>query len=212
MRLTSIIKALFKKPYVPEPGKIPPSWERYAEYIDIHPTALIAPHATIKFYNLPKTPCKMLKVGAMSHIFGHFALLKEGAEIIVGERCQIGSSHIISSKSILIEDDVIMSWGVTVIDTDTHSHCWDERKNDVVMGYQDYLKDTNNILLNKDWSSVLSYSVCIEKKSWIGFNSIILKGVHLAEGTIVGAGAVVTKSFDEKGKSLGGNPAKILKD
>ena len=50
--------------------------------------------------------------------------------------------------------------------------------------------------------------VCIKNDCWLGANSIILPGVTLEEGTIVGAGAVVAKSYLEKGGTLLGVPAK----
>src|SRR3569832_319860 len=107
------VRKVCQKPYVAVPGMLPPSWQPYRDYIDIHPTALIAPGATVQFYSLPKTPRKMLRIGEMSHIFGHFAFLREVADITVGARCQIGSSHFISANSIAIGDDVLMAWGIT---------------------------------------------------------------------------------------------------
>lgn len=46
---------------------------------------------------------------------------------------------------------------------------------------------------------------------WIGMNAVILPGVELGDRTIVGAGAVVTKSFPEGHCVLGGNPARVLR-
>ena len=51
----------------------------------------------------------------------------------------------------------------------------------------------------------------IGKKCWIGMNSVILPGVTLGDGTVVGAGAVVTKSFEEGHCVIAGNPAKLLR-
>lgn len=45
---------------------------------------------------------------------------------------------------------------------------------------------------------------------WIGARAIILPGVKIAEGTVVGAGAVVTKAT-EPWSVVGGNPAKLIK-
>ncbi len=51
----------------------------------------------------------------------------------------------------------------------------------------------------------------IGKECWIASNAVILPGVQLGDHTIVGAGAVVTKSFPEGWCVLGGVPAKIIK-
>lgn len=53
--------------------------------------------------------------------------------------------------------------------------------------------------------------VVINDNCWIGMNSVILPGVVLGEGTVVAAGAVVTKSFEEGHCIVGGVPAKIIK-
>lgn len=53
--------------------------------------------------------------------------------------------------------------------------------------------------------------VHIGKNCWIGMNSVILPGVTLGEKTIVGAGAIVTKSFPDGNCVIAGNPAKIIK-
>jgi len=45
---------------------------------------------------------------------------------------------------------------------------------------------------------------------WIGANAVILPGVSLGDRVIVGAGSVVTHSF-ESGVVIGGNPAEVLR-
>jgi acetyltransferase-like isoleucine patch superfamily enzyme len=42
-------------------------------------------------------------------------------------------------------------------------------------------------------------------------NAVILPGVTLGENTIVGAGAIVTKSFPEGWCVLAGNPARVIR-
>lgn len=49
----------------------------------------------------------------------------------------------------------------------------------------------------------------IGKNCWLGANSVILPGVELGDNVIVGAGAVVTKSFPDN-VILGGVPAKVI--
>lgn len=50
----------------------------------------------------------------------------------------------------------------------------------------------------------------IEDDCFIGWQSIILKGVTISKGSIVGAGALVTKDVPEY-SVVAGNPAKVIK-
>ena len=51
----------------------------------------------------------------------------------------------------------------------------------------------------------------IGKYCWIGANVVILPEVALGDHTIVGAGSVVTKSFEKGNCIIGGSPAKEIK-
>lgn len=53
--------------------------------------------------------------------------------------------------------------------------------------------------------------VVIGEKCWIGMNSMILPGVVLGNHTIVGAGSIVTHSFEEGECIVAGNPARVIK-
>ncbi len=70
--------------------------------------------------------------------------------------------------------------------------------------------EEKKIGLYKDWSNVKSSPITIKDKAWIGFNSIILKGVTIGEGAVVAAGSVVTQDVPDYAV-VGGNPAKIIK-
>ncbi|MBI1292301.1 acyltransferase [bacterium] len=49
------------------------------------------------------------------------------------------------------------------------------------------------------------------KDCWIGMNAVILPGVQLGDKTVVGAGAVVTKSFPQGHCIIAGNPAREIR-
>ena len=51
----------------------------------------------------------------------------------------------------------------------------------------------------------------IEDDVWIGANAIVLKGVTIGEGSIIAAGAVVTKNVPAY-SLVGGNPAKVIRE
>lgn len=53
--------------------------------------------------------------------------------------------------------------------------------------------------------------VVIGDHCWIGMNAVILPGVELGPNTIVGAGAVVTKSYKNGNCILGGVPARVIR-
>lgn len=56
-----------------------------------------------------------------------------------------------------------------------------------------------------------SEPIIIGDNCWLGADSILLSGVKLAEHTIVAAGAVVTKSFEDGNCVIAGVPAKMVK-
>ena len=62
-----------------------------------------------------------------------------------------------------------------------------------------------------DISSHINGEINIGEYSWIGMGAIVLPNVTLGPNTIVGAGAVVTKSFEDGFCLIGGNPAKLIK-
>lgn len=55
-------------------------------------------------------------------------------------------------------------------------------------------------------------SIILGECCWIAKNAVVLPGIQLGPHTIVGAGAVVTKSFPDGWCVLVGNPAKKIKE
>ena len=53
--------------------------------------------------------------------------------------------------------------------------------------------------------------VTIEDKVWIGANVIVLPGVTIGEGSIIGAGSVVTKDIPPRVIAVG-NPCKVIRE
>lgn len=68
----------------------------------------------------------------------------------------------------------------------------------------EYIMDSHDKLPGND------APVIIEDDVWCGANVTILKGVTIGQGSVVAAGAVVTKSFPPY-SIIGGVPAKLLK-
>ncbi len=53
--------------------------------------------------------------------------------------------------------------------------------------------------------------VALGNHVWMGRGSFLTKNASIAAGSIVAAGAVVTKAFNEENCIVGGNPAKVIK-
>lgn len=54
-------------------------------------------------------------------------------------------------------------------------------------------------------------NVRIDRHVWVAAHCVLLKGVHVKEGSVVATGACVTKAFEESNVILAGNPAKVVK-
>jgi acetyltransferase-like isoleucine patch superfamily enzyme len=118
----------------------------------------------------------------------------------IGDRCYIGASNFVCHTGIDVGDDVVMSWGVTVVDHNSHALNWTDRQHDVA-------KWKSN---QKDWRAVKIAPVHIGNKVWIGFGAVILKGVTVGEGAVIGAHAVVTKDVPPYAV-VAGNPAVLVR-
>ena len=60
-----------------------------------------------------------------------------------------------------------------------------------------------NPTVNKKYRSIKNGPITIDRLAIIGANSVILPNVHIGEGTVVGAGSVVTKNLDPWGVYIG---------
>lgn len=205
MEVLKKIKSFFFKPSasaVLQPGNFNPIYNPYVK----HGTGNYFQNLVISYRGLNPKIC--LEVGNDSVINGTYVFENDNGFVSVGSRTFIGGGTFISVEKIEIGDDVLISWGCTFMDNNAHSLIWEERQNDV----KDWKKalEFGEIGTYKDWSNVNKAPIKIENKSWIGFNSIILKGVTIGEGAIVAAGSVVTNDV-LPWTVVGGNPAREIK-
>lgn len=142
-----------------------------------------------------------VKIGEECIINCNISFDDPGGRISIGDRCYIGASHLVCHSGITIGNDVVISWGVTIVDHDSHSLDWELRKNDV----------TNWGLGKKDWTGISIKPVVIQDKVWIGFGASILKGVTVGEGAAIGANAVVTRDVPPYAV-VAGNPSRVIRN
>lgn len=149
-----------------------------------------------------------MKIGNNCIISGDFIFETSTGKIIIGDNTFIGGSMFVCVNEILIGNDVMISWGCTIVDNNAHSLDSQERAVDMRDAHR--ALDEGRIGIYKDWTIVKNSPIEIKDKVWIGFNSIIMKGVTIGEGAIVASGSVVTKSVPAYAV-VGGNPARIIK-
>jgi len=123
------------------------------------------------------------------------------AHVTIGTRTFIGGSKLISANRIIVGDDVLISWGCTIVDHDSHSIYWSKRASDVL----DWARGIKN------WQNVNKGVIHIHNKVWVGANVTVLKNVTVGEGAVIGTGSVVTKDVPAW-TIVAGNPAKIIKE
>ncbi len=143
----------------------------------------------------------VLSIGPDSIVEAAIRYDRAGAAVRIGERTFIGASTLVCAEAIEIGDDVLVSWGCTVVDHNSHAIAWHDRRRDV----------TNWFVGKKDWANVERSVVRIGNRVWIGFNVIVLKGVSIGEGAVVGAGSVVTRDVPPY-TVVAGNPARPIRE
>lgn len=92
--------------------------------------------------------------------------------IVIGDNVAINSfTHIWGQGGVIIGNNVMIASHVSIISV-THD------KNTIQMRYTKVMKE-----------------ILIEDDVWIGSHAIILPGVNIGQGSIIGAGAVITKDI-----------------
>ena len=112
-----------------------------------------------------------------------------GKGIRVGDRSVIGLDCLVIGPLVL-GDDVMMGPRCTILGVNHRTDSLDEPMN--AQGLEN------------------ERPVIVEDDVWIGAGSTILPGRRIGKGSIVGAGAVVTKDV-EPYSIVGGNPARLLR-
>lgn len=155
---------------------------------------------TVLFWRVRACQGAILTVGDQSLIRNMIAFERAGARVRIGNRSFIGGGIFSVAQEVVVGDDVLLSWGVTVTDHNSHAIEFSQRAQDVV----------NYIHGIKQWDNIAIKPVVIGNKVWIGFNVSILKGVTVGEGAVIGAGSVVTKDVPPW-TVVAGNPARVIR-
>jgi acetyltransferase-like isoleucine patch superfamily enzyme len=112
----------------------------------------------------------------------------------VGDDCLLSSS-----VGIDIGEQVLIAHGVQIFDNDSHPLESSARAGDFAA-----------VLTHGARGVIAAAPVRIERRAWIGFHAIILKGVTVGENSVIAAGSVVTQDIPANSVAAG-NPARVIK-
>ena len=115
---------------------------------------------------------------------------REDAALEIGENFGMTGGSICSAERIIIGDNVTVGANTTIMDTDFHPF--------------DPIQRRSNKAYEKTAPIVIKNGV------FIGMNCLILKGVSIGQGSVVGAGSVVTHDVPPN-VIVAGNPAQVVR-
>lgn len=133
---------------------------------------------------------KNVRIAKKCRLQGNIEL---GNNIVIGE----GALLVSSIATIKIHDYVVFGPNVTIYTGDHQSNILGKHIIEIKEN------DKTGIELDKD--------VIIESGCWIGTRAIILKGVTIGKGSIIGAGAIVTKDVPPYSIYVGTPELKVFK-
>ena len=128
---------------------------------------------------------KLIIKGPFTVMDNAYWIVRGGAELILGSGYMNSNSQVVCSQKIEFGEHVAIADGVLIRDCDDHD------------------------ILYSDYHKTAPIRIC--DHVWIGQRATILKGVTIGEGSIVAAGAVVTKDVPPH-SIVAGVPAKVIKE
>jgi len=130
----------------------------------------------------------------------HFAIGKEG-RIQIGDYCYFTDTVLLCEEELRIGNYVVMSWNVTIADTDFHPIEPAERIADAIA--------CSTLSDGRSRPEIKRKPVIIEDAVWIGPGATILKGVRVGAGSFIEPGAMVTRDVPPRSRVMG-NPAQVI--
>lgn len=144
-----------------------------------------------------RDPGLVLGDGVAVYTWTSFSIEREGF-MEVGDETVLVGAQFMCAEHIRIGSRVVISYNVTIADSDFHPRDPDVRREDVRALAPGSTRPR---------PPLDSSPVSVDDGAWIGIGALILKGVHIGAGAHVGAGSVVTRDVPANAR-VSGNPAR----
>jgi acetyltransferase-like isoleucine patch superfamily enzyme len=185
------------------PRTLPWDWYegRVPDNVQVDDTAYIETTFSFRFFRSQRTPGVEYGRGASTYLGTMFDVGPNG-RVVLGEFALVHGARIICDSEITIGDHALISWNVVLMDT--------YRIPTDPGGRREELKQVPQRAWRIATADVPARPVHIGHAVWIGFESCVLPGVTIGEGSIVGARSVVTQDVPPF-TIVAGNPARIVR-
>lgn len=176
------------------PGTIP-------ENVFIDETAYVETTFSFQFFRSERERAVAYGRGASTYLGTMFDVGPAG-RVTLGDYALVHGARIICDSEIVIGDYALISWNVVLMDTYRVPHDTLARRRE--------LEKVPTREKRIAGACVEAKPIHIGRNVWIGFDSCVLPGVSIGEGSIVGARSVVTQSV-EPFTIVAGNPARVVR-
>ena len=121
------------------------------------------------------------------------------AHVQIGAFALLNGARIIADREILVGDHCLISWNVVLMDTYRFSLDSAPRR-----------KQLEQVARKQNPETTQGDPIHIGANVWIGFDSCVLPGVRIGDGSVVGARSVVTENVPPL-TVVAGNPARVIR-
>ena len=172
------------------PGKVPGN-------VHVHETAYLETSYSFQLFRSTRPDAVHVGEGSSIYLGVMFDLGTNGA-VNIGSFALLNGARIISDYQISIGDHCLISWNVVLMDSYRFSFDAKQRR-----------KQLEQLVPGQGWECS-GKSIAIGNNVWIGFDSCVLPGVNIGDGSVVGARSVVTENVPPM-TVVAGNPARVIR-
>ncbi len=176
------------------PGRVP-------ENVELHPDAYLETTYSFQLFRSQRPDAVRIGRGASVYL-GVMFDVGSGARVTIGDFSLLNGSRIISNASVTIGDYCLISWNTVLMDTRRVSRNPAERRK--------ALESAPRMAERRVEGDAAGEPIRIGNGVWIGFDSCVLPGVSIGDGSIVGARSVVVDNVPAYSIVVG-NPARVIR-